>query len=162
MYPDGSVFLHVELVAVQKDNYIPEERMLDPKLINAVPTTSLPTGPTPMEAETTPGTHILPNNEAINSNGTKRARVETANDDDEDLKNTQSTPTAMTMTTTARSQVLWLLLELRRLPVLRPKPMQLKLLVLDSPLLQPLQPLLPEAPLLLLPVTMHPYSLCVK
>lgn len=32
-YPDQSVFLHLELVCEKKDNYIPEERMLDPSLM---------------------------------------------------------------------------------------------------------------------------------
>ena len=32
-YPDGSVFLHLELLCKQKDNYIPEERLLDPSLM---------------------------------------------------------------------------------------------------------------------------------
>lgn len=36
-YPDGSVHLHVELIGEVKDNYIPEERMLDPKMIKSPP-----------------------------------------------------------------------------------------------------------------------------
>ena len=76
----------MELLAEQKDNYVPEECMLDPKLVKTIPTTHTPrqqsTGPTPMETKTS-GTHILADNEeAINNNGTKRARVETVNDDE--------------------------------------------------------------------------------
>jgi hypothetical protein len=32
-YPDGTVFLHVELVCETRDNYCPEERMLDPSMM---------------------------------------------------------------------------------------------------------------------------------
>lgn len=92
-YPDGSVFLHVELVAEVKDNYIPEERMLDPKYMKSVPKT---TGAAPMETEPTgDGARVLPNDQTANTTGSippannKRARegepaVETVSGEDSD------------------------------------------------------------------------------
>ena len=32
-YPDGSIFLHVELLCESHDNYCPEERMLEPSMM---------------------------------------------------------------------------------------------------------------------------------
>jgi len=99
-YPDGSVFLHVELVAEVKDNYIPEERMLDPKYMKSVPKTSTAT---PMETETTTdpstSTRVLPEDKkeddeptpankrfraAGKADSKPKVRVETVNEDSDD------------------------------------------------------------------------------
>ena len=84
-YPDGSVFLHVELIAESKDNYIPEERMLDPKVVK----TPVTDGPTAILMETnTARILVLPEDQAEDKQPAKRKRVQAessvANDDDDD------------------------------------------------------------------------------
>jgi hypothetical protein len=88
-YPDGSIFLHFELVADTKDNYIPEERLLDPALMKTVQKTPKATA-TPMDVDGS-GARVLSSDESLASapnQPTKRARkggsvvVETASNED--------------------------------------------------------------------------------
>ena len=91
-YPDGSVHLHVELLAEKNDNYVPEECMLDPQLVKTVPTNqqqSTFTMPMDTTEDLSAGTHVL-NASAQQSTTTlptfKRARVETVEDEDDDYE----------------------------------------------------------------------------
>jgi len=74
-YPDGSVFLHVELLAETKDNYVPEERLLDPSMMKTVPKTVS----TAMDVdEPNSGARVLSSDEASTTSAarqpSKRAR----------------------------------------------------------------------------------------
>ena len=96
-YPDGSVFLHVELIAETKDNYIPEERMLDPNVVKMPPKMSSFGASTPMETETTTDSaQVLPEEKKKAVQPPKRQRVqdpavetvtEDSDDDDDDATN---------------------------------------------------------------------------
>ena len=77
-YPDGSVFLHVELIAEAMDSYIPEERMLDPKHMKSVPKTATDAGPSAMETESTEnGARVLPDEEDNETERTRSKRTRT-------------------------------------------------------------------------------------
>lgn len=76
-YPDGSVFLHVELLGERKDNYIPEERMLDPKYMKSVPKTSTTAGPMDVDGSIA---RVLPNH-VDNNNNNNRIPKRTRTDD---------------------------------------------------------------------------------
>jgi len=114
-YPDGSIFLHVELVAEVKDNYIPEERMLDPKYMKSVPKKTSTVTPMETEATTDPSTstRVLPEDKeeddepapankrfraARKADSNPKVRVETVNgdsdDDDEDMLSQCTGPNA--------------------------------------------------------------------
>jgi len=74
-YPDGSVFLHVELTAETKDSYVPMERLLDPSMMKTVPKTTS----TPMDVDNpSGGARVLSDEEASAASAriqpSKRAR----------------------------------------------------------------------------------------
>jgi len=86
-YPDGSVFLHCELIAEAKDDCIPEERMIDPKMMK----TPVPAGAAPMDTADPTTARVLPDptmttNNITSAQQTKRPRVhvETVDSDDDD------------------------------------------------------------------------------
>jgi len=91
-YPDGSVFLHVELIAECKDNYIPEERMLDPTVVKMPPKMQSSVGATPMETEMhSNSAYVLHEETKQAAQSSKRQRVQdpvvetvTAEDSDDD------------------------------------------------------------------------------
>jgi len=84
-YPDGSVFLHCELIAECKDNYIPEERLTDPKMMKTPVT-----GATPMDTVDPAAARVLPEptttttNSASQQSKRPRVHVETVESDDEE------------------------------------------------------------------------------
>lgn len=103
-YPDGSVFLHVELIGETKDNYMPEERMLDPKLMKSVRKTM---NADAMETEPTTGARVLqdheeeskqPTNKRLRENDIAVETVTEESDEDDAMSNVSnftSPPDAM-------------------------------------------------------------------
>ena len=96
-YPDGSVFLHVELIGESKDDYVPEERLLDP-LMMKTPGAGAPVEEMDVEDVdgTTTGARELHTQDDDNNsfsrpskrrgvqNNENKVQVETVRDDDDD------------------------------------------------------------------------------
>lgn len=82
-YPDGSIFLHVELLAEVHDNYIPEERMLDPSVMNAAAAAAAAATTTRMEVDNDSEARVLPDTfEGGRAAATSRSAKRPATDQD--------------------------------------------------------------------------------
>ena len=92
---DGSIFLHVELVSQSKDNYIPEERLLDPLMMKTAPGAS-PDDNDDMDVEDGARAHVLPQQDddkscshptkchGVQKESLTTVQVETVLDDEDD------------------------------------------------------------------------------
>jgi len=91
-YPDESVFFHGELVADTKDNYVPEERLLDPSLMKTVPKSS---NASASAMDIDGGAQVLSEEDSVQQPVSKRAReggsvvVEEASQDDGSIPSLQ-------------------------------------------------------------------------